>query len=181
MYDTHDTTPYLWSSQGRHQRRTDSSSDPVDTGPPKSGSWSFNDNVKVLIILLTLFYVIFAMYLFYSTYRKLLTYETRLDALVGQEQLKEVKERQRLEKESARRTELLLRVTGQAPERQRPSEPPQHLDRLHMDKMLADFFDESSKTVEELNNPKYKTKRKKSKGWKSIAMLSDGRWHTVRD
>ena len=149
------------------QRRTDASSNPVDTGPPKSGSWSFNDNVKVLIILLTLFYVIFAMYLFYTTYRKLLTFEARLDGLAGQERLKEVKERQRLEKEAERRSQLLLRITGQPPER--PPDVPQLLNRSHMEQMLTDFFDESSKPIDDTSKLK-STKRKKSKGWKSIAM-----------
>ena len=153
---------YLWNL-GKRQL-LDASSNPVDTGPPKTGSWSFNDNVKVLIIILTVFYVGFFAYLFYSTYQTLLKYEVRLDALVGNEKLKEIKERERLDKAAFKRNQLLLIISGKPPDRVPPEEPPR-LISAQAERILGDFFDES-KTVDATSKPK----KKKLKGWKRIAM-----------
>jgi hypothetical protein len=165
-YSLHHVYRFFAIQQGLRQLLADSSSNPVDTGPPKSGSWSFKDNVKVMIIVVTMFYVGFVAYLFFSTYQTLLKFESRLDALVGQEKLKEIKEHSQLEKEALRRDALLLRLAGKSPEPP-PAEPAKlvqvsaQTERYLSDNYEANQIDDTSKT---------KKARKRSKGWKSIAM-----------
>jgi hypothetical protein len=166
-YSLHHIYRYVAVQLFFRQLLADSSSNPVDTGPPQSGSWSFKDNVKVVIIIVTMLYVGFVAYLFFSTYQTLLKFETRLDALVGQEKSREIKEHARLEKEALRRDALLLRLAGKSPEP--PPALPAKLVQVsaQTERYLSDNYDESNRVDD---TSKMKKTRKRSKGWKSIAM-----------
>ena len=109
---------------------------------------------KVLIILFSGFYVMYVLYLFITTRRKLSTIESRVNALEGQEEQKEIQERQRLEKEGLRQHQLLLQLSGASPKKSAKEEPAK-LMSSQTEQMLKDFFDGTLDT----------SRRKKRIGW----------------
>ena len=111
--------------------------------------------VKVLIILLAGFYVMYVLYLFITTRRKLSTIESRVNALEGHEEQKEVKERQRLEKEGLRQHQLLLQLSGASPKKSNKEEP-EKLMSSQAEQLLKEFFDGT------MDNSR---RKKRSIGW----------------
>lgn len=109
--------------------------------------------VKVLIILLSGFYVMYLLYVYLSTKKKISGIDSRINSLEGQEAEEEVKERKRLEREGLRQHNLMIQLTGTAPKK---SVPPAKTMSSQAEQLLKEFFDGT--IVEE-------SKKKKRIGW----------------